>query len=148
MPENKLAELCNQLYLPVVLLGGKEDFQKAENIKQLSVHSIFNGCGKFNLNQSASLVAQANSVITGDTGLMHIAAALKKKVISIWGNTVPEFGMSPYLAHPDSRIFEVKHLSCRPCSRIGFSECPRKHFNCMNLQDPAQIASYTNSLLN
>ena len=48
------------------------------------------------MNQSASIIKQSDVVITNDTGLMHIAAAFKKKIISVWGNTVPEFGMSPY----------------------------------------------------
>ena len=64
--------------------------------------------------------------------MMHIAAAFKKKIYSIWGNTIPDFGMSPYLANPDSKIIEVKNLSCRPCTIIGFQKCPKGHFNCMN----------------
>ena len=65
---------------------------------------------------------------------MHIAAALKKEIISTWGNTVPEFGMTPYYGKQNvpSSIFEVKALKCRPCSKIGFDKCPKGHFNCMN----------------
>jgi ADP-heptose:LPS heptosyltransferase len=54
-----------------------------------------NYAGKISLNRSASLVRDANVVLTNDTGLMHIAAAFKKKILSFWGNTVPEFGMTP-----------------------------------------------------
>jgi len=72
---------------------------------------------------------------------MHIAAALKKPVISIWGNTVPEFGMYPYLpGHEElSFISEVDGLKCRPCSKIGFKQCPKKHFKCMLDQDENRI---------
>jgi len=72
-------------------------------------------------------------VLTHDTGLMHIAAAFKKPIVSIWGNTVPEFGMTPYLPLQNelSTILEVKNLSCRPCSKIGFDKCPKGHFNCI-----------------
>ena len=55
---------------------------------------------------------------------------LNKKSI-VWGNTVPEFGMSPYKAVEGSKIIEVQHLSCRPCSKIGYDKCPKGHFKCM-----------------
>jgi len=73
---------------------------------------------------------------------MHIAAAFRKPVISLWGNTVPAFGMYPYLPEEFSRIsriFENKNLSCRPCSKIGFDSCPKQHFKCMNDLDVALI---------
>ncbi len=88
--------------------------------------------GKTSLNESASLVRNAAVVLTNDTGLMHIAAAFRKKILSFWGNTVREFGMTPYLADPASCMIEVKRLKCRPCSKLGYSRCPRKHFRCMN----------------
>jgi ADP-heptose:LPS heptosyltransferase len=81
--------------------------------------------------QSAFLIKNSQYVITHDTGMMHIASAFGKKIFSVWGNTIPEFGMYPYMAHEDSRIIEVKDLNCRPCSKIGFSKCPKGHFNCM-----------------
>ena len=115
-----------------MLLGGKEDRENGEKVKNATGENIFNTCGKYNINQSASLIQQAHKVITHDTGLMHIAAAFKKEIISVWGNTIPEFGMYPYLADPRSKIVEVKGLSCRPCSKIGYEKCPKGHFNCMN----------------
>jgi ADP-heptose:LPS heptosyltransferase len=71
---------------------------------------------------------------------MHIGAAFGKKIISIWGNTVPEFGMYPYRANPASIQFEVDGLKCRPCSKIGHQACPKKHFKCMLNQDLDGIA--------
>jgi heptosyltransferase-2 len=64
---------------------------------------------------------------------MHIAAAFKKPVISVWGNTVPEFGMYPYYGANKGPfdIMEVRPLSCRPCSKIGYNKCPLGHFKCM-----------------
>jgi ADP-heptose:LPS heptosyltransferase len=89
--------------------------------------------GKINLEQSASIVKKAKSVLTNDTGLMHIAAAFHKNIVSVWGNTVPELGMYPYLPNEKEKchIVECKDVKCRPCSKLGFKECPRKHFNCM-----------------
>lgn len=134
LPESKLKELIEKISLPVLLLGGKEDAPMGDimiNHFSNSKH-ILNTCGKFNLNQSASLVEQSKYLYTHDTGLMHIAAALKKRVISIWGNTVPEFGMYPYKT--EYVLWQVDNLACRPCSKIGFNACPKKHFKCMNDQ--------------
>ncbi len=132
IPINKLKEICTKSTLPLILLGGKEDAAIAEQVYQLHKNKTINLCGKLNLNQSASIIQQANKVITSDTGLMHIAAAFKKDIISLWGNTIPEFGMGPYLAGKNSQILEVKDLSCRPCSKLGYKKCPKGHFKCMN----------------
>ena len=143
----KIIEICQNLKMPVILLGGKEDAENAEIIAgSVRNTNIYNACGKYNLNQSASLVRQAKVVITGDTGLMHIAAAFKKRIISVWGNTIPEFGMYPHLPDPNSIIIEVENLKCRPCSKIGFNKCPKKHFKCMNNIDSKKLAELANLL--
>lgn len=131
LPNSKLVELCQQIKKPVVLLGDKEDVINAVDIK-VQVPRVINACGKLSLNQSALLVKGADYVITNDTGLMHIAAAFKKKIFSVWGNTVPEFGMYPYKPHDESKIIQHKSLWCRPCSKIGYRSCPLGHFKCMN----------------
>ena len=134
IPVNKLLEICARVQLPIIVLGGKEDKTEADQLKA-QFPQLINGCGVYSLNQSASLIRQASWVITSDTGLMHIASAFHKKIISIWGNTIPEFGMGPYLPLPESRMLEVKGLSCRPCSKLGYHACPLGHFKCMNAQD-------------
>lgn len=132
LPVEKMISLCQKLPYPVILLGGKKDVALGDKIEKDAGAGVFNASGKYNLNQSASLVKQSEVVITHDTGLMHIAAAFKKKIISIWGNTIPEFGMYPYQPGEKSEIIEVKNLKCRPCSKIGHNKCPKKHFKCMN----------------
>jgi len=131
MPVKKLIEVCEKLSEPIVLLGGPEDASRGDEIVEAVGAKVFNACGKFKLDESASLVQQANWIITHDTGLMHIATAFKKSIVSVWGNTVPELGMYPYQADPHSKMVEVKGLSCRPCSKIGFAKCPKTHFKCM-----------------
>ncbi len=131
LPIEKIISICKKIDKPIILLGGKEDVARAQTIEASVGKHIYNACGKYNLNQSASLVKQASKIITHDTGLMHIAAAFKKEIISVWGNTVPAFGFTPYLPSPTSKIVEVKNLSCRPCSKIGYDKCPKGHFNCM-----------------
>ncbi len=142
IPESKLLEILSQVNLPIVLLGGKEDFAQAERICQkLSNQSVHNACGKHSLLASASLVNQAKVVLTNDTGLMHIAACFAVPIVSVWGNTVPELGMYAYKPEKEVKIsqFEVPNLSCRPCSKIGFQICPKKHFDCMMKQDAGKI---------
>jgi ADP-heptose:LPS heptosyltransferase len=146
LPTKKIIEICKNIESPIVLLGGKEDFLDGELIKNDCSNTI-NLCGKININQSAFIVCQSRVVITHDTGIMHIAAAYKKDIISIWGNTVPEFGMYPYLAGISSKIYEIKGLKCRPCSKIGFKKCPKKHFNCMEKQDSNSIVNYANEVM-
>ncbi|WP_299755175.1 glycosyltransferase family 9 protein [uncultured Pontibacter sp.] len=136
LPTQRIIELCERLQQPVILLGGKEDAAAGEEIaahfltssnKQQTI--TYNACGKYNLNGSASLVRQATKVVSHDTGLMHIAAAFRKDIISVWGNTIPEFGMYPF--RTKYKVLEVQGLSCRPCSKIGYNKCPKGHFKCM-----------------
>lgn len=139
MPAQKWADLLAQFTEPIVLLGGKEDRQEAERIVELcgSRNTIWNACGELPLGGSAWVLKQSFLVITHDTGLMHIASAFKKPIIAIWGNTIPELGMYPYQT-PHFNL-EVKGLSCRPCSKIGFKSCPKRHFRCMWDQDLNQM---------
>lgn len=137
-PVQKVVQTLKRSDFPdfrVVLLGGKEDIQEAAAIQQAydGPLELINLCGKLSLNESAKLVETATAVIANDTGLMHIAAAFKKPILSVWGNTVPDLGMTPYYGHHHipSQIAEVKGLSCRPCSKIGFQKCPKGHFKCM-----------------
>ena len=141
LPADKLKELCSKIDFPIMLLGGPEDKAAGDEIASIDSIRIYNSCGKFNLNESADLVRRSKFIITHDTGLMHIAAAFKKQIISIWGNTVPGFGMGPYygLANQPNDLFEVKELWCRPCSKIGYAKCPLGHFKCMNNQDIEKI---------
>lgn len=131
LPVPRMIELCRKINFPIVLLGGKEDFDASEAIRAaIGDDLILNTCGKYNFNQSASLVQKSLIVFSHDTGLMHVAAAFKKKVYSIWGNTIPGFGMYPYKTAFEA--LENNNLKCRPCSKIGYKACPQKHFKCMN----------------
>jgi ADP-heptose:LPS heptosyltransferase len=96
LPLTKIISICKKINAPIVLLGGKEDVLIAKEIESAVGEYVYNSCGQFSLNQSASLVAQSKTLITHDTGLMHFGAALGFKIISVWGNTIPEFGMYPY----------------------------------------------------
>ena len=154
LPAVKIVEIIKKINKAVVLLGGPDDIERAEEIiygvnkttrqqdNEGSKNSqILNLVGKINLEQSASIVKNADSVLTNDTGLMHIAAAFHKNIVSVWGNTVPELGMYPYLPKEKEKchIVECKDVKCRPCSKLGFKECPKKHFRCMMEIDVEEV---------
>lgn len=150
LPPAKILEICQSLQKPVVLLGGKEDAKTALWVTQnCQTNLVYNACNQFTINESADWVRQADALITHDTALMHIGAALNKKIIAIWGNTIPEFGMYPYMPQNTHAYenFEIKGLKCRPCSKIGFDKCPKKHFRCMEEQDTKAIGERANATL-
>ena len=147
LPFEKLKEVISQINSPIILVGGPTDTELATSILEaFPSKEIRNACGGFSLQQSASITSQASVLLTNDTGLMHIAACFKVPIVSIWGNTVPELGMYPYLPN-NSELFsihQVENLSCRPCSKIGYKKCPKGHFKCMNLQDSSAIINDIN----
>lgn len=145
LPKNKLIETCKKIKYPIVLLGGNEDHSVGEAIVNEADGHIFNACGKFSINESASLLEQSNCVVTHDTGLMHIAAAFKKKVVSIWACTSPDFGMYPYLADSSSVVIEPNHLTKRPCSKLG-DKCSYGNFKCAKEIDISSIIEAVNKL--
>ncbi|MEP7269511.1 MAG: glycosyltransferase family 9 protein [Saprospiraceae bacterium] len=140
IPEIKLFEIVEIIKpnFKIVVIGGKAEKELGEKLVQ---KGVFNTCGMLSISQSASLLNQSHMVITPDTGMMHIAAALKKPIRSIWGSTLAEFGFWPLYGenHNDlNKSFEVR-LPCRPCARFGKEFCPKGHFDCMLKQDFTNI---------
>lgn len=137
LPVELMASVLNNAVLPIVLLGGNMDVERSSTLKNmLKTQNVIDFCGKLSIRQSAYLTSQAKVLLTGDTGLMHIASAFETPIVSVWGNTVPDFGMYVYAPNKPANFsnHEVENLSCRPCSKIGHASCPKKHFNCMQLQ--------------
>ena len=144
LPVEKMEAICARIDQPIVLLGGKSESATAQFLTEKRPHqAIIDQCGQCSLHQSASIVRQSAVVLTHDTGLMHIAAAFRKPIVSVWGNTVPKFGMYPF--YPDgmdlNTSIEVHGLACRPCSKIGYEKCPKGHFKCMMQMDVGQIVA-------
>ncbi len=148
LPLEKITSICRGIKKPIVLLGGQYDFYLGNAVAKEVGTKVYNACGLYKINESASILKQAHKVLTHDTSLMHIAAAFDKEIISVWGNTVPDFGMTPYFGKNDqgrSHIMEIKNLPCRPCSKIGYSNCPKNHFYCMKMQDEEEIIQLINA---
>jgi hypothetical protein len=144
-------------------MGGPTDRERAERLQaQAGRSDLAHRCGEWGLQESAWALSQCACLLTPDTGLMHIASALGIKTLVVWGNTVPEFGMYPWLAQPapsalrwvgntstggQAQYAVLKNLPyagpeyfetatpCRPCSKLGHPQCPRGHFECMRSQD-------------
>jgi heptosyltransferase-2 len=139
IPQDKLAFLCREIKMPIILVGGKEDEQCGAALSEIDNFKIFNACGRFNISQSASVIKKAKFVITGDTGMMHIAAAFQKRIISIWGSTRKNLGFYPYQNTNNTVYIENEALKCRPCHRFGLANCPKKHFKCMQDLDMQKV---------
>ncbi len=146
LPEDKIMTICQSLQQKVVLLGGNAEAAEGQRIAEACGPHVINLCGRLSLHQSALAAKLAETVITHDTGLMHMAAALRKPIVSIWGSTVPSFGMYPFYptGMQKNTSIEVKNLPCRPCSKIGHARCPKGHFRCMQNQDISAIMGSIN----
>lgn len=146
----QMRAFCALTPYPILLLGGPAEQETGAQISAGLSH-VTNVCGRFKLGGSADLIRQSKAVVTHDTGMMHVAAAFQKPILSVWGNTVPDFGMYPYLPGREDiekeRRLEVSGLSCRPCSKIGHQACPKGHFRCIKDQQPATLSAAALQLL-
>ena len=146
MPAELVAAVVRQSPLPTVLLGGTDVRALADEVIAAAAADVAAApvdlVARLPLRVSCAVLAEAASVVATDTGLMHVAAALDKPIVSVWGSTAPPYGMYPFV--PRGREARVRHaevqgLGCHPCSKIGYPACPRGHFKCMREQDPAAI---------
>lgn len=142
MPEY-FAETLNRYGKPVILLGGNDIRGEADELIAGLQIPFVDAVGKYNLMVSSLLMSACEAVLTHDTGLMHIAAAMKMNIFSLWGSTVPELGMTPWKAG-QSILIENREVSCRPCSKIGFNACPKGHFKCMKNLRPEEVLKRLN----
>ncbi len=128
---NQYVRICKELHYPVVLLGGPNEKAEGAEIVARTPAIVWNTAGQYNLNGSAWLVRESQLVITPDTGLMHIAAAMRKPIVSLWTATVPDFGMTPYRNKALCAIIQAEHLKKRPCSKLG-TRCKYEVCRCID----------------
>lgn len=148
LPENflKVAEMLKEKYnAEISLIGGESDVELCNFIEQNFRHgSIYNHAGNLNLVQSASLIRESDLLLTNDTGMMHVAAAMQTPVVAIFGSSVKDLGFTPYRT---PNVVLESELDCRPCSHIGRNSCPKGHFKCMKTILPEHVASNIAQLL-
>lgn len=143
---HQFIEICKSIDSPIVLLGGPAERKEGEEIATEVGEKVWNTAGMLSLNQSASLVKKCNLLVSPDTGMMHIGAAFKKPIISIWGATVPKFGMYPYQNHALNKMIQADHLTKRPCSKLG-TRCKYKECRCIDELPLTDIIETANSYL-
>lgn len=138
-PEYHFTKLCKMILdggaIPV-LIGGSDDLKICSAIKEAEPR-VINLCSENELYKIASILSDCRAAVTCDSGLMHLACAVKTPVLVIFGSTVKDFGFTPY--KNKSIVIENESLSCRPCSHIGLSTCPQKHFKCLVDIQPADV---------
>jgi len=135
-PKEYFVELGSELSqsgYTVVLFGGRIDRGICADLAN-EIPAAIDVSNNDDLLQTASDMKLCKTVVCNDSGLMHTASATGTKVIAIFGSTVKEFGFTPY--NCPNLILENNSLTCRPCSHIGRSDCPKKHFECMNSIKP------------
>jgi len=150
MPVAKWIQLAAKIQMPIVLIGGKEDQVVANLIAASNTSSIYNACGKFSIEESASIIQISKLVVAHDTGFLHVAAAFKKPTITIWGATSPALQFEAYYPSENTPAYfnaVVPNLNCQPCSKQGSGQCPQGHFACMQLQDTDLIAAKVKAYL-
>ena len=115
----QIVNVCNNTLKSIVLIGGKNEHQMGQDIvSQTTNLNVFNFSGLMSLDQSSMLIQKSCLVLTNDTGMMHIAAAFKKPIISFWGCTKPDLGFWPYLKKPRS-VQLIYMKGNRACSKHG-----------------------------
>ncbi len=129
LPFEKLSTLIASIHLPIVLIGGPDDKEVGVALQQSFVDRVFNACGNYRINESAIFVKHAQSIVSHDTGFLHIACAFNKPTVTIWGATTPALQFSAlYPSNSDSPRFDaiVPNLKCQPCAKQGSNDCPKK----------------------
>ena len=141
-PPRHFAELARKLapLYEVWLIGSAKDQGIGDEIQAASENACINLCGKTSLDEAIALLAGATLVVTNDSGLMHVAAALERPLIALYGSSSPSF--TPPLS-ADARVLKLD-LPCSPCFK---RECPLGHFKCMIDLTPDQVATATVELL-
>ncbi len=138
MSVDLIKTVCRSLDHPVILLGGKSDHDSGDAIAEGLSH-VRNLAGRLSIHGSAEVIRRSAQLLTGDTGMMHIGAALGKKIVSVWGCTDPVLGMSPYRADGRSCTILPLGRKKRPCSKLGDHCKYGKDDLCIDAVDPAEV---------
>ncbi len=129
--EKIIAELCKKH--AVFLFGGGQEEQKITEKWQKKHPNVYSLIGKFSMTDEINIINSCTSIITMDSGNMHLASLTDTKIISFWGATHPYLGFSPF--NKPNSIFIQKNISCRPCSVFGNKECYKETWECLDIDE-------------
>ncbi len=128
----ELAQRVTERGYSVWIVGGPKDKEIGDKIVALGNPQCRNLCGMTDLTDAVALLSCANVVVTNDSGLMHVAAALDRPMLALYGSSSPDF--TPPLSDK-AKILKLE-MRCSPCfERV----CPRGHFNCMMHLTPDEV---------
>lgn len=130
-------------YRPVVV-GGPDDRGLAQQLVAEGTGAAVSAAGECSLQETGALLERARVVVSGDTGVMHMATGVGTPVVALFGPTVGQFGFFPYRAR--SIVLE-RALECRPCSATGTAACPLGHHRCLADITPAEVAAAVQRLV-
>ncbi len=136
--------LAKHLQAGIIIFGGKAERTLQQEIQSRTTAPILGLAGECSLQETAAMMRVCHLIISNDSGLMHLAVALRKKLIAIFGGTTAELGFFPV---GDQQIILEAPVRCRPCSHIGKPACPKRHFDCMRLITPEQVQAAALQLL-
>jgi heptosyltransferase-2 len=139
-----LAGLLLERGYHLAVFGAETDSHIGDRLHRLYPARVHNCCGRLSLLETAAAMQHCHTLFTNDSGLMHMATAMEKPVVAIFGSTVREFGFFPY--HQRSVVVEVEGLRCRPCTHIGRNDCPKGHLACLREISPEDVLAAFDSL--
>jgi lipopolysaccharide heptosyltransferase II len=128
----------------VAFIGGKNDNRLCAEIQHLVAAPTANYAGAFSILDSAALLSLCAAFVGNDSGMLHVAQALNKPVVGIYGPTVRELG---YFPMADRSSVVEKPIRCRPCTHNGLNHCPKKHFLCMKTISSDDVIDAVDGLL-
>jgi heptosyltransferase-2 len=149
-PARYYAAVINRIFRDAgrktLLVGGPSEIETVRTIQEkVDNNAILSLAGEISLLETAAIINKSNLLISNDSGLMHVGSAMGVPLIAIFGSTVEEFGFFP--EGPDVFVAQNHGLYCRPCSHIGRSTCPIRHFNCLEEISPEEIIKVAKELL-
>jgi heptosyltransferase-2 len=146
-PEQHYAAVASHLINKghqIWLFGSKKDHEVTDKIQKTLTaeqqHFCFNLAGKTSLIEAVDLLAACHTVVSNDSGLMHVSAAVGCNIVAIYGSSSPKY--TPPLT--DSLEMVHTDIECRPCFK---RECPLGHQDCLNKLMPSQVISAVNKFI-
>jgi lipopolysaccharide heptosyltransferase II len=136
----RLAEHLRTRGYGLAVVGGAEDRTAAAPLAPLAASAA----GEFGLQETGALLARARVLVSGDTGVMHMATGVGTPVVALFGPTVEQFGFFPYRGR--ATVLQ-RVLDCRPCSAMGGPRCPMGHHHCLTTIGPDDVAAAVEHLV-
>jgi heptosyltransferase-2 len=120
----------------IIAVGGTGDAAAGQAVCDAVGTSSTNAAGSFGLQGTGALLARCRALVSGDTGVMHMATAVGTPVVALFGPTVRPFGFFPYTR---KAVVLERNLDCRPCTAHGSAECPLGHHHCLRQIEPGEV---------